>query len=656
MTSSRDPVSQEDEIDLVELFYSLWFQKTLIALVTSVSLFASVVYALRAIPEYRSSAVFQIASKRSGPVISSELGGLASLAGLNIGGESPAQGIFDRVQGRAFILGVAEELSLDRDPYFNPYSGAGEVPSGLSALIPRFKSILAPASDSQAGADPKNLVEDAIVGKFGEVVTVTDTKNGSINIEVRHQDPDTAAALANTSMYRLLTALDTERKNDQSNQLAYLSEQLADALTAMNDTRERVQDFALNNSLVSTSAFATRSELMFRLRDELERSREMTAATSKVLSLAGQGAGPTRLDYAELRRDFPIVDDVDFRRLLGIPEALDQWAWPNRTRLLELQNILSDRAARARRELDKLQVEAEEYARASEELTALKRDASIAEATYKLLIEQTKTQAFAAGFNTDIAKIYQVAVAATRASAPKKSLIVALGAVLGLFAGGGIAIFRNARRGRLYSAGSVKQAAQARLFSSAPMRPLRVRKAEDLLEGAEALRPRGLVALAIELNEKSPRGILCASAGSRTHAAGPAMWIAAHLAKDHARVAMVDLSGELVPSTGEELGGEGHLWRVSRMRGSLDLLTLVAPLQADDLLRRNSFGGEVRDLMARYDRVIFSAAPDHAAMAHRALHLLSVYLVAICGGGLTRKPVLTELRDIGPIDACLSEP
>lgn len=653
--SAPGAAMRDDEIDLAELFHSLWAQKRLIACVAGVCLLISAVYAVKATPEYQSSAVFQISSGRSVPTISAELSGFARIAGLDVGGESPAQGVFDRLQGRDFILGVAGELALDRDPYFNPYAGGGDSPARIGGIASRIKALAAPAFDAENSGGQERLAEDAIVAKFGKAVTVSETKNGSIEIEARHEDPVRASALANTSVNRLLTALDAERKDGQAKQLAYLSEQLADALTAMKESQERVQDFALKNSFVLTIDFETRSELMFRLRAELERSREMRAATAELLRLAGPGSSPSRQDHADLRRNFPIVDDLDFRRLLGISAAIDQWSWPTEKRLLEFQNILSDRVVRARREVEKLQVEAAEHAEASEELMSLERDASIAEATYQLLIEQTKNQSFAAGFDTEIAKIYQMAVPATRAIAPDRPLVVALGAVLGLFTGAVLAVLRGARRGRLYSAGALREAARARLFLRTPMRPLRTGKPQALLASAEKLRPEGLVALAIDLNEKSPGGILCVSAGSQTHAAGPAMWIAAHLAKDNARIAMVDLSGGLTATPDEEAQGAGPLWSVAPMNDRIDLLTPDASLQADDLLLRKSFGQDVATLMSRYDRVVFAVAPAHAAAAHRLLHPLAFYLVALCGGGLADKSILDQLRDVAPIDACLSE-
>ncbi|MEX0828336.1 MAG: Wzz/FepE/Etk N-terminal domain-containing protein, partial [Haliea sp.] len=509
MAEPSDPVVQEDEIDLIELSCSLWAQKLLVLTVAFIFVVASAFYALRATPQYNASVVFEISSKQNKQSFSSDVTGLANFAGLGIGGGNEDKAVFDRVDGRDFILGVAEELSLEQDPYFNPYYGDQKNMSFPDLIKTRIKSILAPAPDAQALAKGESLAEDAIVEKFGTVVTATETKNGSIKITAVHVKPDRAAALANTSMNRLLTAVETERNEEQEKQLAYLSEKLADALTVMNEAQQRVQEFGLNNSLVSTNAFATRSNSMSRLRDELKTGQVMREATVALLNLTGSGNNLTQQDYIELRGNYPIVDDVDFRRFLGIPETLDQWTWPDKTRLVEFQNIISERIARAHREVAQLQLEAEKYAKAADKLASLERDARVAEAVYQVLIERTKSQDFTAGFDTDIAKIYQVAVPPTLPSAPRKSLIVALGGVLGLLVGAGLAISRGVQQGRLYSAKAIKETAQAALFLRAPLRFLRTRQAKKLIERAEKHNPKGLGALAIDLNEKAPKGILC---------------------------------------------------------------------------------------------------------------------------------------------------
>jgi LPS O-antigen subunit length determinant protein (WzzB/FepE family) len=52
----------EDEIDLRELFASLWAGKFVIGIVTALALAGAVIYALTADEEYQSAAVFELKS------------------------------------------------------------------------------------------------------------------------------------------------------------------------------------------------------------------------------------------------------------------------------------------------------------------------------------------------------------------------------------------------------------------------------------------------------------------------------------------------------------------------------------------------------------------------------------------------------------------
>ena len=74
---------QDDEINLVELFASLWSHKFLIGLITGFSIFFSGYYAVTVDKEYTASAVFEIKENdANGLNIPGELGAIASLAGF----------------------------------------------------------------------------------------------------------------------------------------------------------------------------------------------------------------------------------------------------------------------------------------------------------------------------------------------------------------------------------------------------------------------------------------------------------------------------------------------------------------------------------------------------------------------------------------------
>ena len=83
----QTPQNYDDEIDLRELFSVLWAGKKLIAAVTSLFAVISVIYALSLANEYKSSAVVAPAESGGSALgnMAGQLGGLASLAGINIG-------------------------------------------------------------------------------------------------------------------------------------------------------------------------------------------------------------------------------------------------------------------------------------------------------------------------------------------------------------------------------------------------------------------------------------------------------------------------------------------------------------------------------------------------------------------------------------------
>jgi len=80
--------SHDDEIDLRELFSVLWAGKKVIVAITGLFAVAAVVYALSIANEYKASIVIAPAQQEGGGLSGAlgQLGGLASLAGVSLGG------------------------------------------------------------------------------------------------------------------------------------------------------------------------------------------------------------------------------------------------------------------------------------------------------------------------------------------------------------------------------------------------------------------------------------------------------------------------------------------------------------------------------------------------------------------------------------------
>ena len=171
----------EDEIDLRELFSVLWASKILLVIVTLVFTSTSVIYALVIPNQYKATALLVPTQQNSSRISSAlnQFGGLASLAGINIGGNQNGDTkiAFEVIQSRSFIeqfikqSGIMVEvmaakgwnydnkrLVLDKDIYDpqsrqwmrSPPSGREVTPS-LWEAYEVFSEILQVSQDKKTG-------------------------------------------------------------------------------------------------------------------------------------------------------------------------------------------------------------------------------------------------------------------------------------------------------------------------------------------------------------------------------------------------------------------------------------------------------------------------------------------------------------------------
>ena len=89
-SDARFPQVQDDEIDLRELFSVIWRGKWIILVVTALFAVGAVVFAIKQPNIYKSEALLAPAAEEQGgglSALASQFGGLASLAGVNLGGK-----------------------------------------------------------------------------------------------------------------------------------------------------------------------------------------------------------------------------------------------------------------------------------------------------------------------------------------------------------------------------------------------------------------------------------------------------------------------------------------------------------------------------------------------------------------------------------------
>jgi len=440
----------DDEIDLSEIFGTLWAKKLLILFVMILLTVGAISYALSLTEKYTSNVVFQLKDGgKSGIGLSGDLSGLAALAGFS-GVGSDSNSVNDRLLGRDFVVNLSNVLALDEDPYFNPPDGK---PSLLTTMILAGKSLVS-GEPSDTGTEQADPIEK-IFGVYEKNVTIQETDDGSTEITVTHVDPDKAASIANGILAALVNELEAEANSQQKSELNYFSKELGEALIEMEETKRMVSSFALENNLGATGEFTQRAVILAELREDLQLTVSMQKAVSEIRILFDRLDNPTFKDYLALQEKHAVIDNVDFRRLIGVPEEFGSWQWPLSSNLNGFLKSLDERSARIEKAISNLRIEAESFGLAMEKLETLKREATIAQATYTVLIEHVKLKGLTAGYKSDTTTVFETAVPAIFPSEPNKKLIAALGLVLGAFLGSAIALLSSLRGGFLYTKSSI---------------------------------------------------------------------------------------------------------------------------------------------------------------------------------------------------------
>ena len=219
----------DDEIDLRELFSVLWAGKVKIIAITAVFAVASVIYALSVPNQYKATALLAPAQSDGGGLSGAlgQLGGLASLAGVSIGGgeSSESQIAQEIMKSWSFVEGFI----ADNDLAVEVYAAEGWS-KGSNEL-----QINQDAYDSEGG---EWLIEDefGVVGPpsswqlfkaFSERVAVSeDKKSGLVSVSIEYYSPQIAKQWLDLYISAINKHMQERQVEKVSNNISYLEAQI----------------------------------------------------------------------------------------------------------------------------------------------------------------------------------------------------------------------------------------------------------------------------------------------------------------------------------------------------------------------------------------------------------------------------------------------
>ncbi len=246
MNENKIQIIKDDEIDIRALFQVLCNDRKRIIQITAVVTFIGVIYALLATPLYKSTITMYPSEQESGGQLS-QLQGMASTFGFDMGGGEPSFNIPDIVQSRRLKTElIYHEWNSDKFDkpvnlihYWEIAAAAGISLNPISWIKALF------ASD--AGSEYRTLKwETDALEILNDRIYVNESKSGLITVEILMEEPEIAAEMANT-MYPAIVNFTVEAHSQQARlnrefiegRQFEVKEQLAESEDALKVFRER---------------------------------------------------------------------------------------------------------------------------------------------------------------------------------------------------------------------------------------------------------------------------------------------------------------------------------------------------------------------------------------------------------------------------------
>ncbi|WP_224798284.1 Wzz/FepE/Etk N-terminal domain-containing protein [Idiomarina abyssalis] len=227
---SRHPDYQDDEIDLRELFGIIWQGKWWIIAITFVFAVGSVIYSLSLPNVYKSEATLAPSDESTGGGLSQmagQLGGLASLAGVNLGGKSADKTTIaiEILQSRAFIKNFVEKYDI------LPELMAVEEWNRGTGIVYDDEVYNSKSKEWVRDVDPPKQPEPSsweYVEIFKDEVLVInrDDTKGLISLAVYHQSPEVAERWVNWLISEINNHMRERDIKEAKRSLEYLDDEL----------------------------------------------------------------------------------------------------------------------------------------------------------------------------------------------------------------------------------------------------------------------------------------------------------------------------------------------------------------------------------------------------------------------------------------------
>ena len=257
------------DISLRELWTIVWRGKWIVIVMTAAFAVGSVVFALASEEWYRAETVLAPADERSAPALGAQLGGLAALAGVRVGGGDTAQAIAT-LRSRELAREFIESRGLV-SVFF-----ADQWDEGQGAWI---------GDDPERWPDVRNGIKyfhDNVV-KFDQ-----DRQTGLVTLAIEWKDPELAAIWATDLVERANETLRVRALREAETNVAFLQAELSKtSLLTLQQSIGRLLESELQKLMLARG----NEEFAFKVIDAASPPRDRVRPQRALIAVAGTIAG-----------------------------------------------------------------------------------------------------------------------------------------------------------------------------------------------------------------------------------------------------------------------------------------------------------------------------------------------------------------------------
>ncbi|KUJ73279.1 chain-length determining protein [Ruegeria marisrubri] len=458
---------EDDEIDLVALFGTLWRGKWwIVACMAAAVMLAGYWAYFVAVPVYSTTAHVTL-ENRQGQVVDFE----NVVSGLS-GDQTSINTEVEVLKSRELAKKLVLELDLVNDPEFNPDL---REEGGFAPL--QFMRGLIGSTGEEMPKTPEQVVEEVTTNVL-EAFSISNLRNTYVfAITATTEDPAKSKLFADTlaDLY-ILNQLDVKFEATQR-ATEWLSERVATLQVELETAEAKVKEFNAKAELISPEALEALNrqakDTRERLKATSERADEISARLETLQAAAASG------DRQEMAR---VADNPALNQSLARVEAGTMPAELFDTQFQKLIQSETVALARAQSQADGLSqslanIESQ-IERQSKDLVTLQqltREAEAARSIYEYFLGRLKETSVQQGIQQADSRVLSQSVLPTHPSAPKKSRIIALAGILGLMLGAGLVLLREFMNNTFRTPQQLEQATGVTVMGQVPSLPAKTR-------------------------------------------------------------------------------------------------------------------------------------------------------------------------------------